>query len=159
MRNTWRKQKTTSDSDKQYRLTNVLWWTNQENVMKEVAVLMDLAYVDTNTPGWFKHCTAAAKSIIDNMPEVEKRELQMKAQELAEKGFPPELQRNWVFPVVAGRIAGFAGSAEIKKNRIAEEKWYTRFHKTTKQNYKEMGLVSISIVGFTTKNAQLAIDM
>jgi hypothetical protein len=93
MRNTWRKQKTTSDSDKHYKLTDVLWWTNQENVMKEVAVLMDLDYVDTNTPGWFKHRTAAAKSIIDNMPEGEKIKLQMKAQELAEKGFPPELQR------------------------------------------------------------------
>jgi hypothetical protein len=93
MRNTWRKQKTTSDSDKQYKLTDVLWWTNQEKVMKEVAVLMDLDYADTNTPGWFKHRTAAAKTIIDNMPDPEKCKLQMKAQEMAQEGFPPELQR------------------------------------------------------------------
>jgi hypothetical protein len=64
-------------------------------------------------------------------------------------------------PEEAGRFSGFPVlpvSAETK-NRIAEEKWYTRFHKTAKQNYKEMGLVSISIVGFTTKNGQFAIDM
>jgi hypothetical protein len=61
--------------------------------MKEVAVLMDLEYVDTNTPGWFRHRTAAAKTIIDNMTDAEKNKLQVKAQELADKGFPPELQR------------------------------------------------------------------
>lgn len=45
------------------------------------------------------------------------------------------------------------------KIRIAEEKWYARFNKAAKQNYKEMGLLSISIVGFTLKNGQYAIDM
>lgn len=54
---------------------------------------MDLEYVDTNTPGWFNYRTAAAKSIIDQMNDMEKHKLRMKGQEFAEKGFPPELQR------------------------------------------------------------------
>ena len=83
----------TSVKDKQYQLTDVLWWTNQENVMKEVAGLMNLEYTDTNTPGWFNHRTAAAKIIIENMTEGEKTKLQLKAQELAEKGLQAELQR------------------------------------------------------------------
>jgi hypothetical protein len=46
-----------------------------------------------------------------------------------------------------------------EKKRIAEEKWYSRFSDTAKENYKEMGLLSISIVAYTRKNGQLAIDM
>jgi hypothetical protein len=47
----------------------------------------------------------------------------------------------------------------MKYNRFAEEKWYTRFSKIAKENYLEMGLVSISIVGFTDKRGQKVIDM
>ena len=61
--------------------------------MKEVAGLMGLEYADMNTPGWFNHRTAAAKTIIENMTEGEKTKLQLKAHELAEKGLPAELQR------------------------------------------------------------------
>lgn len=92
MRNTWRKEKTISAPAKEYRLTDVLWWTNQDKVMKEVGVLMGLDSVDTTYPGWFNHRTAAAKNIIDNMSHAEKTKLEMKGQELAEKGFLPDLQ-------------------------------------------------------------------
>ena len=93
IRNTWRIEKATSAPVKQYRLTDVLWWTEQKKVMEEVAVLMDLEYADTNTPGWFPLRTAAAKTIIDNMTVSEKTKLEKRAHEFAEKGFPPELQR------------------------------------------------------------------
>jgi hypothetical protein len=43
--------------------------------------------------------------------------------------------------------------------RLAEEKWKLRFNKTTKESYLEMGLVSISIVGYTRKNGQFVVDM
>ena len=61
--------------------------------MEEVAVIMGIEYADTNTPGWFNHRTAAAKTIIENMSETEKRNLRTTAQELSDKGFPAELQR------------------------------------------------------------------
>jgi hypothetical protein len=93
MRNTWRREKTISAPAKEYRLTDVLWWTDQDRVMKEIAVLMGLEYVDTTFPGWFHRRTAAAKNVIDNMSDAEKMELQRKGLELAEKGFPADLQR------------------------------------------------------------------
>jgi hypothetical protein len=63
------------------------------------------------------------------------------------------------YPGFAGRFAGLCRLVLKLKNRFAEEKWYARFHKTAKQNYREMGLLSISIVGYTLKNGQFAIDM
>jgi hypothetical protein len=43
--------------------------------------------------------------------------------------------------------------------RLAEEKWKSRLNKTTKENYLEMGLVSITVVGYTRKNGQFVVDM
>lgn len=47
----------------------------------------------------------------------------------------------------------------IVKYRFAEEKWYSRFTKAAKENYLEMGLLSFSVVFYTRKNGQLAVDM
>ena len=61
--------------------------------MAEIAKIMDLDYVDTNTPGWFAYRTKAAKNILDRMSEESKTRLQLEADEMAEKGFPEDLQR------------------------------------------------------------------
>ena len=43
--------------------------------------------------------------------------------------------------------------------RLAEEKWKSRFSKTARENYREMGLLSISVVEYTRKNGQFVIDL
>jgi hypothetical protein len=64
---------------------------------------------------------------------------------------------------VAGSNAS-SGSGSGRKlktifNRFAEDKWKHRFDKTSKENYVEMGMVSISFLAYNRKNGQLAIDM
>jgi hypothetical protein len=44
-------------------------------------------------------------------------------------------------------------------NRMAEEKWYSRFTHDANMRYSEMGLLSVSVVAYTGKNGQLIIDM
>jgi hypothetical protein len=61
--------------------------------MKEIASIMEVEDVDTNTPGWFTHRTKAAKNILDKMSQEEKIKLRQEAEEMAMKGFPEELQR------------------------------------------------------------------
>lgn len=51
------------------------------------------------------------------------------------------------------------GASLIVKYRFAEEKWYSRFTKAAKENYLEMGLLTFSVVFYTRKNGQLAVDM
>jgi hypothetical protein len=43
--------------------------------------------------------------------------------------------------------------------RLAEDKWYSRFTSAAKGYESEMGLLSISVVGYTTKDGRLTIDM
>ena len=45
------------------------------------------------------------------------------------------------------------------QDRFSEEKWKSRFNKTAKENYHRMGLLSLSVVFYTLKNGQQAVDM
>ena len=55
--------------------------------------MVGLDSVDTNTPGWFENRTVACKNILDNMTDAEKDILRKKAEEMAEKGMPEDIQR------------------------------------------------------------------
>ena len=78
---------------KQYRLGDLLLWFKQKDVMNEIGNIMGVDYVDTNTPGWFKHRMAASQNLLNNMTGKEKDELHRKGEELAAKGMPVEFQR------------------------------------------------------------------
>lgn len=77
--------------------------------MKEIATIMGVDEIDTNNPEWFKHRLAASKNIIDEMSDSMKEGLRKKGEEMAEKGFPEDVQRRYVsgcffrkMPVEAG---------------------------------------------------------
>ena len=55
--------------------------------------MVGLDSVDTNTPGWFENRTVACKNILENMTDAEKDILRKKAEEMAEKGMPEDIQR------------------------------------------------------------------
>jgi hypothetical protein len=77
---------------KQYKLTDVLWWKHNDEVLEEIARLMDLDHVTTTTPGWFQHRTSAAKNILNNMTDAQKKKLRDEAEEIADKGLSFETQ-------------------------------------------------------------------
>ena len=78
---------------KKYRLTDVVWWIMQDEVMEEVAKLMDIDSANTSTPGWFPFRTTAAKNLLKKMSDAEKNQLLKKVEDMAENGFPKDVQR------------------------------------------------------------------
>ena len=94
MRNVWRKDKVVRmDAGKRYRLTDVIWWTRQEDVFTEIASILEIDSASTPTPNWFQNRTRAAKNILDRMTKDETDILRDKADRLADKGLPEEVQR------------------------------------------------------------------
>jgi hypothetical protein len=94
VRNTWRKDKQHVPSKtKQYRLGDVLWWLNSEDVLKEIGRIKEMDEVDTNTPGWFELRTAATKNILSKMSDTQKEDLRKSGEEMAEKGLPDHVKR------------------------------------------------------------------
>ena len=43
--------------------------------------------------------------------------------------------------------------------RIAEEKWYSRLTKSAKTNFKEMGMVQLTICMFKNKSGKFTVNM
>jgi hypothetical protein len=78
-----------------YRLTDILWYTNQEQVFREIAVIMELESANTYTPGWFKHRTQASKNIIDAMSDSEKKILEDEAERMWVEGLPVDVQKKY----------------------------------------------------------------
>jgi hypothetical protein len=76
-----------------YRLTDVLWWTRQKDVLAEIAKLKKLPTVDTNTPGWLQHRLPASKNILDAMTAEEKRKFEQEAENHRIEGLPSDVQR------------------------------------------------------------------
>jgi hypothetical protein len=74
-------------------LTDILWWTRQDEVFEEIANLMGLESANTNTIGWFPLRTKASKNILDRMTEEERGMLETEAERLQKEGLPPDVQR------------------------------------------------------------------
>lgn len=74
-------------------MTDVLWWTCQEDVFAEIASIMGVESANSNTPGWFSLRRTAEKNILDGMTDIEKDKLQEEANQMAAEGLPIEVQR------------------------------------------------------------------
>ena len=54
IRNTWRPNNTANSKEKQYKITDLLWWERKEEIMDEILNLMGREYTNTKTKGWFQ---------------------------------------------------------------------------------------------------------
>lgn len=90
------KKKPKQNTEGRYRLTDILWWTRQEDVFNEIAKILQLPSADTNTPGWFQLRTKASKNILNNMSQEEHEALEAEAARLQKEGLPQDVQRQYV---------------------------------------------------------------
>lgn len=78
---------------RRYRLNDILWWTQQKEVFREIASILDLDFADANTPGWFQLRTKASKNILDAMNENERNAIEDEADRMQREGLPQDVQR------------------------------------------------------------------
>ena len=76
LRNFWHTKKQVALKSGWYQLTDILWYTQKESVLSEIASIMGLNSADTNTLKWFEHRTRASKNVIDAMSEEERKTLE-----------------------------------------------------------------------------------
>jgi hypothetical protein len=76
-----------------YRLTDILWWTRQDEVFQEIALMMNIEIADMKTPGWFQLRTKASKNILNKMSAEALKILEDEADQMEKEGLPPDVQR------------------------------------------------------------------
>jgi hypothetical protein len=88
---------------------DVLWNTDKELVMEEIANLLEVDHATTETPGWFSVRSKATKNIIQKMSPEELEELDEEVEKIASKGYNEKIQRRYVtkFPGDADADADF----------------------------------------------------
>lgn len=97
VRNVWRVRKTpVVRPGSRYCLTDILWWTQQEKVFKEIASILGLDTANTQTPGWFQLRTKASKTILNSMTEEDRNNLENEADRMQKEGLPQDVQRRSV---------------------------------------------------------------
>lgn len=94
MRNNWRIKKTTQAAvGHKYRLTDILWWTRPQDVLSEIASMLNLRSVTTSNIEWFTHRTKASKKMLENMTEEEMTKIKDEAEKYQVEGLPSEVRR------------------------------------------------------------------
>ena len=76
---------------KGYQLTDILWWTQQDEVFAEMARMLHILSATMRTPGWFVLLMKVSKNIINLMTEEESLALENTGKRMQREGFPPHI--------------------------------------------------------------------
>lgn len=99
VRNTWRLPKSATSVPKiqiHVKLTDALWLTREEDVLAEIATLLNVSKATTKTDGWFGARMTAMGNIIQRMSPEEKAALEKERERLAQEGYQEDIKRKYV---------------------------------------------------------------
>ena len=71
----------------------VLWDTQRQEVLDEIAVQLGVPTVDTTTPDWFSKRLPACKEVMKRMTMQERNSLYAEVDRIRKEGVPEEKQR------------------------------------------------------------------
>ncbi|KAF8161866.1 hypothetical protein BJ912DRAFT_935778 [Pholiota molesta] len=116
--------------------TTVLWHNHREEVWAEIAALLAIPTANAQTPNWFSKQSIALGNILRWKTQTELDELNVEVAHIAEKGYPAPL-----------------------KIQYAEKYAVKRWDKVATEQYKEMGLLTLSFVTRTVEGGALNCEL
>ena len=134
------------------KISEVLWKTRQADVFAKIATLLSIKLANASTPGWFNQRMPAICNILAQMTTADREELEKEHERFELEGYNEEDKRRLV-PIYC------RSSSLIKYLRLAEKSSGPKLDQSAKQNWLEMGLLSITFYVRTTPNGQLAVEV
>ncbi|PPQ84841.1 hypothetical protein CVT26_011893, partial [Gymnopilus dilepis] len=125
--NNWRSRKSLARKSNGFKPNRyeVIWFDRRKEVLKEIAVLMNMDKVTTHTKGWFQHRIKAITQMIENMDDIAKQALNERMRDIEKQGYPEALKRKY--------------ASKYDKKRIRD---------SMDLHYKEMGLIGLHFWSF-----------
>ncbi|PPR03554.1 hypothetical protein CVT24_007601 [Panaeolus cyanescens] len=120
--NTWRRKKQKASKLLRVNIQEYVWTTRQEAVWKVISKLLDVENANTSTPGWMKVRQKAITNVRERFTPEEAAQVRAETERAMTEGFKPEIQA-----------------------RLAEKSIVSRVELSHKQQYLEMGALSIQI--------------
>ncbi|KAM6489951.1 hypothetical protein JOM56_014530 [Amanita muscaria] len=115
--------------------SEVLWNLHQEDVLKEIAHLLDLEEVTTSTPGWFPLRLPAIANILERLSPGEQAQLDADVERINKEGYPDDVKR-----------------------RLAEKYTQKRVEDDAISNWKEKGVMTLTFTAYIGQDGKLVID-
>jgi len=78
------------------KCTNMIWHTRKDEVMIEIAMILQVDNATMQMPRWFAAWMPAIKNLIAAMTNKEMLELNLKMEEIAKNRYSEKQQRRWV---------------------------------------------------------------
>jgi hypothetical protein len=102
--NSWRPERGIARMSNQFKVKkpDLLWRTQKDRVLKEIASILGVTEATTNTPGWFTARLTAMKNILQGMSAVEKKAFDEEIKGIQKQGYEPDVQRRYVTCNVKG---------------------------------------------------------
>ena len=133
------------------KCTEVIWHTRWQDIMDEIANILGMEEVTTETQGWFASRTPAIKNIINRMTGDELSALDIQVEEIALHGYDEILQRRYVSWC-------YDANANANANRLAKKYNAKHVEQAMQDQFKEMGMTSVVFVCYTQLDGKLVID-
>lgn len=102
--NSWRPERGIARMSNQFKVKkpDLLWRTQKDRVLKEIASILGVTEATTNTPGWFTARSTAMKNILQGMSAVEKKAFDEEIKGIQKQGYEPDVQRRYITCNVKG---------------------------------------------------------
>lgn len=131
----------------------MIWNLHQDSVLKEIATLLNVEKATTTTTGWFPKRITAAGVVLEKMNAEQKAELATEVERIRNEGYPDEVKRRYVAPDRARRRRRV-----LIEFRLAEKYTGRRVQASAREQWLELGVMSVTLTAYYTREGQLVVD-
>ena len=133
--------------------SEVIWSLHQDRVWKEIGDMLGVEDASTSTPGWFQNRLPAIKRIFESMTAEEKAVLEAEQEKMEREGYPEKTKQMYVNPWLQPlpmMLLMFYSLAEKNLVKCVEE--------TARQQWLEMGVLSVTFTAYTAPDGLMVVD-
>jgi hypothetical protein len=131
--------------------SEVIWNLHRDRVWKEIGDMLGVEDASTSTPGWFQNRLPAIKRVFDSLNAEEKAVLENERGKMEGEGYPEKTKRRYVNPLPLPMML-------LMFRRLAEKNLVKRVEETARQQWLEMGVLSVTFTAYTAPDGLLVVD-
>ena len=157
--NNWRKTQGPSRKSNNFKVkrSEAIWSLHQDRVFKEIARMLGVDEATTTTPGWLPMRLPAIKRVYESMTEDERAVLHTEKEKMMMQGYSEQKKRRYV-KADADADADAESAIGPMFHSLAEKYLCKRVEETARQQWLEMGVVSVTLTAYTDPSGLLVID-
>jgi hypothetical protein len=139
--------------------SEVIWNLHRDRVWKEIGDMLGVEDASTSTPGWFQNRLPAIKRVFESLNAEEKAVLENEQEKMEGEGYPEKTKRRYVNPLPLPLPLPVPVPMMLLMSRsLAEKNLVKRVEETARQQWLEMGVLSVTFTAYTAPDGLMVVD-